>query len=228
MHVNDFSNVKLAHTNDTIYTSQILRDNHNDTLISSTGAFALGFFSPGSSKNRYVGLWYNNIQDKTVVWIANRDDPLTDRSGVLRVIEPGCLLLLNSATNATVWSANISSIVHPPLARLLESVNLIVVDENDESNIIWQSFDYPTDTFLPGMKLGMNFVSGHRVYLSSAKSNDDPATGVFTYQIDPSGYPRSVIKDGVTVRCKSGLWNGVHFSGRHNLVKNIIFRLDWL
>ncbi|KAL1567079.1 hypothetical protein AAHA92_02599 [Salvia divinorum] len=212
-----------ARTSDTINTSQILSDNRNDTLMSSTGALALGFYSPGNSKNRYVGIWYNDIKDKTVVWVANRDYPLTDRSGVLRVIEPGRLLLLNNATNATIWSANISSTVHAPLARLLDSGNLVVVDENDESNIIWQSFDYPTDTFLPGMKLGKNFVSGHQVYLSSAKSNDDPATGGFTYQIDPSGYPQSVIKDGASVRCKSGPWNGVRFSGSHNLVKNIIF-----
>ncbi|XP_047965114.1 G-type lectin S-receptor-like serine/threonine-protein kinase At4g27290 [Salvia hispanica] len=212
-----------AHTNDTIFTSQILRDNHNDTLISSTGAFALGFYSPGSSKNRYVGIWYNNIQDKTVVWVANRDDPLTDRSGVLRVIEPGRLLLLSSATNVTVWSANISSTVHAPIVRLLDSGNLVVMDENNESSIIWQSFDYPTDTFLPGMKLGKNFVSGHEVYVSSAKSNDDPATGGFTYRCDPSGYPQTVIKEGDSFRYKAGPWNGVYFSGSQNLVKNTLF-----
>ncbi|KAG6385519.1 hypothetical protein SASPL_154355 [Salvia splendens] len=212
-----------AHTNDTIYTSQILRDNHNDTLISSTGAFALGFFSPGSSKNRYVGIWYNNIQDKTVVWVANRDDPLTDRSGVLRVIEPGRLLLLNGATNATIWFTNISSTVHVPLARLLDSGNLVVVDENDESIIIWQSFDYPTNTFLPGMKLGKNFVSGHEVYVSSGKSNDDAATGGFTYRCDPSGYPQTVIKEGDSFRYKAGPWNGIYFSGSQNLVKNTLF-----
>ncbi|KAL1567080.1 G-type lectin S-receptor-like serine/threonine-protein kinase0 [Salvia divinorum] len=212
-----------ARTSDTINTSQILSDNSNDILISSTGAFALGFYSPGNSKNRYVGIWYNDIKDKTVVWVANRDHPLTDRSGVLRVIEPGRLLLLNSATSATIWSANISSTVQAPLARLLDSGNLVVADENDESNIIWQSFDYPTDTFLPGMKLGKNFVSGHQVYLSSSKNNDDPTTGYFTYQFDPTGYPQSVIKNGASVLSKSGPWNGVGFSGSQNLVKNTLY-----
>ncbi|XP_057791076.1 G-type lectin S-receptor-like serine/threonine-protein kinase At4g27290 [Salvia miltiorrhiza] len=212
------------HTTDTIDTSQTVSDSRDDTLISSNGAFALGFYSPGSSKNRYVGIWYNNIKDKTVVWVANRDNPLTDRSGTLRVIEPGGRLLLLNATNATIWAANVSSSgVHTPVARLLDSGNLIVTDANDEKNIVWQSFDYPTDTFLPGMKLGKNFVTGHEVYIASAKNNDDPATGSFTYQIDPTGYPQSVIKDGASVRCKSGPWNGVRFSGSHNLVKNIIF-----
>ena len=139
----------------TITTSQTLSDNRNDTLISSNGAFALGFYSPRSSKNRYVGIWYNNnMRDKTVVWVANRDDPLPDRSGVLRVVPPGRLLLLNNSTNANIWSTNTSrNAQHSPLARLLDSGNLVVVDESDESNMIWQSFDYPTDTFLPGVSM---------------------------------------------------------------------------
>ncbi|XP_057790518.1 G-type lectin S-receptor-like serine/threonine-protein kinase At4g27290 isoform X1 [Salvia miltiorrhiza] len=212
-----------AHTIDTIDTSQIVSDARDDTLISSSGTFALGFYSPENSNNRYVGIWYNKIKDKTVVWVANRDDPLTDRSGTLRVIEPGRLLLLN-AKNATIWAANVSSSsVHTPIARLLDSGNLILTDANDDKNFIWQSFDYPTDTHLPGMKLGRNFVSGHEVYISSAKSNDDPATGGFTYHCDPTGYPQNVIKAGASFRYKSGPWNGVRFSGSHNLMKNTLF-----
>ncbi|XP_057790528.1 G-type lectin S-receptor-like serine/threonine-protein kinase At4g27290 [Salvia miltiorrhiza] len=212
-----------AHTTDTIDTSQILSDNRDDTLISSSGVFALGFFSPGSSKNRYVGIWYNNIKDKTVVWIANRDHPLTDRSGTLRLIEPGGRLLLLNATNATIWAANVSRSAHTPLARLLDSGNLVVTDANDEKNIIWESFDYPTDTFLPGMKLGKNLVTGHEVFITSKTNNDEPAMGGITYHCDPSGYPQNVIKEGASFRYKTGPWNGVTFSGSHNLVKNDIF-----
>ncbi|XP_057790530.1 G-type lectin S-receptor-like serine/threonine-protein kinase At4g27290 isoform X2 [Salvia miltiorrhiza] len=197
------------HTTDTIDTSHTLSDNRDDTLISSNGDFALGFFSLGSSKNRYVGIWYNNIKDKTVVWIANRDNPLTDRSGTLRVVQPGGPLLLLNATNATIWSANVSSSsLRTPLARLLDTGNLIVTDANDDNNFIWQSFDYPTDTLLAGMKLGKNLVTGHEVYISSAKSNDDPATGGFTYRCDPTGYPQMVIKEGASIRYKTGPWNG--------------------
>lgn len=51
-----------------------------DTLISAGGDFALGFFSPTSSSNKlYIGIWYNNVpeRERTVVWIANRDSPVT-------------------------------------------------------------------------------------------------------------------------------------------------------
>ncbi|XP_057790524.1 G-type lectin S-receptor-like serine/threonine-protein kinase At4g27290 isoform X2 [Salvia miltiorrhiza] len=86
-----------------------------------------------------------------------------------------------------------------------------------------QSFDYPTDTLLAGMKLGKNLVTGREVYISSAKSNDDLATGGFTYRCDPTGYPQMVIKEGASIRYKSGPWNGFWFSGSKVLSKSSIF-----
>ncbi|KAJ0684592.1 putative non-specific serine/threonine protein kinase [Helianthus annuus] len=47
-----------------------------DTLVSPGRVFELGFFKPGSSENRYLGIWYKNISVRTVVWVANRDRPL--------------------------------------------------------------------------------------------------------------------------------------------------------
>jgi hypothetical protein len=50
-----------------------------DTLISAGGDFALAFFSPTNSSNKlYIGIWYNNVPERTVVWIANRDSPITN------------------------------------------------------------------------------------------------------------------------------------------------------
>ncbi|CAL5393145.1 unnamed protein product [Camellia sinensis] len=59
----------------TISTTQSVKD--GDTIVSIGGSFALRFFSPGSSKNRYVGIWYNKISNdsRTVVWVANRETP---------------------------------------------------------------------------------------------------------------------------------------------------------
>ena len=45
---------------------------------------------------------------------------------------------------------------------------------------MWQSFDYPCDNFLPGMKLGRNLVTGFERYISSWKSIDDPAQGEYS------------------------------------------------
>ncbi|KAH6775705.1 S-locus lectin protein kinase family protein [Perilla frutescens var. hirtella] len=212
----------------TINTTQILRDN-GESLISSGGIFELGFFSPNNSENRYVGIWYKKITVKTVVWIANRNNPLTDRSGMLRVIDSGALLLLN-ATNTTIWSTDSNNNTSSSkqiafVARLLDSGNLVVTDANDENpeNYLWQSFDYPTDTSLPGMKLGKNFVTGLEVHITSPKSEGDLSSGDYTYHCDPTGYPQNVIKKGDVVTYRTGPWNGKGFSGNPNLQKNNIF-----
>ncbi|XP_028066994.1 G-type lectin S-receptor-like serine/threonine-protein kinase At4g27290 [Camellia sinensis] len=60
----------------------------------------------------------------------------------------------------------------------MESGNFVVKDANDTSeHFLWQSFDYPCNTLLPGMKLGKNFVKGLERHLSSWKSSDDPTPG---------------------------------------------------
>ena len=70
---------------DSITPSQRLSD--GDTIVSREGNFALGFFSPGSSKNRYLGIWYKNIPVQTVVWVANKVRPINDSSGILMIVE---------------------------------------------------------------------------------------------------------------------------------------------
>ncbi|KAF2285899.1 hypothetical protein GH714_008795 [Hevea brasiliensis] len=143
---------------DTIAATQTIRD--NETIVSAGGTFELGFFSPGTSNYRYVGVWYKKISYGTIVWVANRDTPLTDSSGVLKLSDKGILVLLNQR-------------------------NLVIRDENDliPENFLWQSFDHPDSTYLPGMKLGL-VPKGLYVYLSSWKSIDDPSQGNFTFQID--------------------------------------------
>jgi hypothetical protein len=59
----------FSYATNSITQSQSLRDDM--TLVSKNGRFELGFFNPGSSKNRYLGIWLKNISVKTVVWVAN-------------------------------------------------------------------------------------------------------------------------------------------------------------
>ncbi|CAL5403518.1 unnamed protein product [Camellia sinensis] len=189
-----------------------------NTIVSSSGTFELGFFTPrADSKNRYVGIWYKKISTGTVVWVANRETPIPDKSGVLKIIDPGILVLVNGF-NQTVWFTNSSISAQNPVARLLDSGNLVVNDEKNpetEHLLLWQSFDYPGDTFLPGMKLGKNFVTGKEWYLSSWKSKVDPSQGGYTYRLDLRRYPQLVLSKGSTEQFRSGPWNGVRFSGPH-------------
>ncbi|KAK4714813.1 hypothetical protein R3W88_020720 [Solanum pinnatisectum] len=109
---------------DTITTTHFLKDG-GDNVASTGGIFEMGFFSPGNSKNCYVGMWYKNISVRTVVLVANREAPLTGGSGILKVNKPGILVLVNG-TNHVVWSSNTSKSVHDPVAQLLDSGNLVV------------------------------------------------------------------------------------------------------
>lgn len=211
---------------DIINATQMITD--GETLISSGGSFELGFFSPGNSKNRYVGIWYRKITAFTVVWVANRDHPLTNSSGiVLRVIEPGILALVNGS-NAIVWSSNTSRVAQTPVAQLLDSGNLVVKEANDDNseNYLWQSFDYPTDTLLPGMKFGKNLVTGHETYISAWKTGEDPGTGDYTYHLDPTGYPQTVLRRVSVELYRTGPWNGVGYSGLPGLKKNSIYTFE--
>ncbi|KAI5332655.1 hypothetical protein L3X38_022784 [Prunus dulcis] len=134
-----------------------------ETVVSTGATFELGFFSAGASKSRYVAIWYKKIPVATIVWIANRDTPLTGSSGILKVSSPGILVLVDQK-NTTVWSSNTSSSAQNPVGKLLDSGNLVVIDGNDHNDTqkyLWQSFDYPGDTLLPGMKLGRNKITDH-------------------------------------------------------------------
>ena len=138
---------------DSITQSQTL--NENTTMVSKDGTFVLGFFTLGKSTNRYLGIWYNNNPNQIVVRVANRLNPINDLSGVLMVNSSG-LVLLNQNRSTIVWTANSIKKASNPILLLLDSGNLVVRDEN-EPNLeiyLWQGFDYPSDTLLPGMKLG--------------------------------------------------------------------------
>ncbi|XP_049356473.1 G-type lectin S-receptor-like serine/threonine-protein kinase At4g27290 [Solanum verrucosum] len=212
---------------DTITIDQPIKD--GDTIVSSGGVYELGFFRPGNSTNRYVGIWYKKISTGTIVWVANRNNPLSDSSGVLMINPDGILVLVNS-TNVTIWSTNSSTILKNPIARLLDSGNLAIREENENRPefFAWQSFDYPGDTLLPGMKLGRNLVTGLDWYISSWKSPDDPAIGEFVDRMDVQGYPQLFVWKGSSIAFSSGPWNGLAFSASPSLQPNTYFTFGFV
>nr|GLL18307.1 uncharacterized protein LOC109149193 [Ipomoea trifida] len=186
-----------------------------DTIISEGGTFVMGFFSPTNSLNRYIGIWYKQIPVQTVVWVANRDAPMANTSSAVLKITPGGELTLVGDKSQAVWSANSSRSVQNPVAELLDSGNLVVRDADDENpeNFLWQSFDYPTDNWLPGMKFGWNLQTGHEAFLTAWNREDDPASGQFTLHLDTAGYPQVIIRNGTSETYGTGPWNGLRFSG---------------
>ncbi|GLT31627.1 hypothetical protein SLA2020_063530 [Shorea laevis] len=204
--------LKASMAIDSISPSERLPD--GKTLISNDGSFELGFFDPGSSGNRYLGIWYKNIPVRTVVWVANRVNPINDSSGMLMVTTAGDVQL-RSQNITVVWSANSTKAAQNPVLRLLNSGNLVLIDGRDGHTeaYSWQSFDYPSDTLLPGMKLGWDLRTGLDRRLLAWKNYDDPSPGDFTWEIELQGNPEWVLRKGSQKYVRSGPWNGIRFSG---------------
>ncbi|XP_050108995.1 G-type lectin S-receptor-like serine/threonine-protein kinase RKS1 isoform X11 [Malus sylvestris] len=209
---------------DAIIPNQPLRD--GDVLLSTTKIFALGFFSPGDSHNRYVGVWYNKIPIQTIVWTANRDNPIIPISGAgLLAIhgDHGGLVIYGKDQNTPLWSANVtvSSPNNYAIAKLLDTGNLVLLENNGSSQtVLWQGFDYPSDTVLPLMKIGLNRRSGLNWILKSWKSHDDPSSGTFSYEIDPTGFLQVIMYNGRTKWFRAGPWTGKGLSGLPEITSN--------
>ncbi|KAG4975014.1 hypothetical protein JHK87_031835 [Glycine soja] len=182
------------------------------TLVSAGVITEMGFFSPGNSTRRYLAIWYTNASSYTVVWVANRNTPLQNNSGVLKLNEKGIRELL-SATNGAIWSSNISGkAVNNPVAYLLDLGNFVVKSGHDtnKNSFLWQSFDYPTDTLMSGMKLEWNIETGLERSLTSWKSVEDPAEGEYASKIELRGYPQLVRFKGPDIKTRIGSWNGLY------------------
>ena len=205
---------KTSFADDTITPKQSIVDGQE--LVSSGESFVLGFFSPGNSKKHYLGIWYKNISPPTIVWVANRENPLNDSYGHLTIGADGNLVLLDGAGNI-IWSSKSSRAIKESIAKLLDSGNLVLMDGSDGStdSYIWQSFEYPSDTMIPGMKLGWDVKTGMHRYLTSWKSSDDPSPGNFSYGIDLGGVPQIVLREGSLIKYRSGIWNGVGFNSQY-------------
>jgi hypothetical protein len=221
---------RFCNTADTLAFSQSISDGGTGTLVSKDGSFELGFFSPGSSRNRYMGIWYKNIPVRTVVWVANRNNPINDSSGFLMIDNTGNFVLVSNNNSTVVWSSSLTKAARRAMGELLDSGNLVLRDEKDTNSgsYLWQSFDYPSDTMIPGMKLGWGLRTGLDRRLSAWKGPDDPSPGDFTWGTQLQGNPELVMWKGSKKYCRSGPWNGIGFSGAPELRKNPVFNFDFV
>ncbi|GLT37913.1 hypothetical protein SLA2020_121960 [Shorea laevis] len=189
---------------DTLSSGQYITN--SETIVSEGEVFELGFFSPGNSAIYYLGIWYKKVEQQTVVWVGSRDYSFFTSSAALSVSDDGNLIILEGKISYKVTNISLYKNVN---ATLLDTGNLVLRDEN--LNTLWQSFDFPSDTFLPGMKLGYDRISGRSWSYVSWKSAADPSPGNFTLVWDAES--RSVvIMNGLRIYWKSGAWNGQIFS----------------
>ncbi|CAI9087669.1 OLC1v1021801C2 [Oldenlandia corymbosa var. corymbosa] len=199
---------------DRISSGQVMKD--GSLIISPGKIFALGFFSPENSSDlRYVGIWYTGIPQQTVVWVANRENPIRGRAGTLSISKQGNLVVRNR-NGDPLWSTNASSVARNSSAILTDSGNLYLISTHHRGKTnrpLWQSFDFPTDTFLPGMKVSFNATSQLNPVIIPWRTESDPSLGNYSMGVDPRGSPQIVVWEGQSRHWRSGHWNGLIFMG---------------
>jgi hypothetical protein len=118
----------------------------NSSWLSRSGLYAFGFYKQGNGYS--VGIFLAGLPQKTVVWKANRDMPPVPADVKLNFTSDGRLLLQSAQgtqTGLASFPEGASS------ASMLDSGNFVLY--NSANQMVWQSFSYPTDTFLPTQNL---------------------------------------------------------------------------
>ncbi|KAM7473997.1 hypothetical protein LguiB_021240 [Lonicera macranthoides] len=150
------------------------------TYENKSTSFVFGFFKNISINaikdgSFLVIAWLPTYSEEGVVvlWCANRDNPVRENATLHFTADSG--LELKDVDGTLVWSTNTSAL---PVTRLniSDGANLMLLDSNN--NVIWQSFDYPTDTWLPNQKISSN--KG----LTSSNSSSNLGTGLYSLTVE--------------------------------------------
>ncbi|CAN6219175.1 unnamed protein product [Urochloa humidicola] len=198
----------------------------NDRLVSPNGTFTLAFFAPagGDPSRRYLGVMYAQSNEQTVPWVANRDAPVSAASAYSATVTSAGELQVREG-DRVAWSTNTSSPVGNITLSISDDGNLQLTAAAG-ALLIWQSFDHPTDTFLPGMEITLDRHNGavvSRTLFTSWRSPGDPGTGDFTLGQDPLGSAQLYIwrrnsssQGGANANAtywRSGQWANTNFVG---------------
>ncbi|KAJ0477170.1 putative protein kinase RLK-Pelle-SD-2b family [Helianthus annuus] len=167
--------------------SSLSVENKDDLEVSPNGRFTAGFHQAG--KNAYVfAVWFTTA--RTVVWMANRDAPVNGKKSKLSLWKDGNLVLTDGGQRI-IWSTHTesqSSSVELKL-KLLNTGNLVLQDQNQ---IVWQSFDNPSDTLLPNQPFT------RKTQLVSSRSSTNYSSGYYTLLFDIDSILRLVYNSADT------------------------------
>ncbi|KAG0544757.1 hypothetical protein BDA96_02G304100 [Sorghum bicolor] len=109
---------------------------------------------------------------------------------------------------------NTTSSGGPTTAVLLNSGNLVLRSPNGTT--LWQSFDHPTDTFIPDMKVGLRYRTHDGARIVSWRGPGDPSPGAFSYGMDPSTSLQMLVWNGTRAYWRSSAWTGYMTVSRYH------------
>lgn len=126
----------------------------NTSWLSPSGDFAIGFYSLFGGLY-LLGIWFDKIPEKTLVWAADRDSPAEAGSKITLTNDGKLLLTYFNGSVQQIYSGAAS------LALMQNDGNFVLKKAN--SAVVWESFHFPTDTILPGQVL----LTGKKLYSNS-------------------------------------------------------------
>lgn len=146
-----------------------------------------------------------------LVWSASPSNPIANNSGVLTFDNTGTLKITRLGSDPIVLHSS-SQPTTNTVVILLDSGNFVLRELHSNGTIkqvLWQSFDYPTNTLLLGMKLGISHRNDLTWSLTSWLSDSYPVPGPFTLRCDPNG-GQLVIQKESAVYWESGVLRGTY------------------
>lgn len=122
--------------------------------LSPSGDFAFGFRQIDGTHLFLLSIWYDKVPDKTIVWYPTATEPLepVPRGSMVELTAENGLVLADPQGNK-IWRSSIDAGV-VAYASMNDTGNFVLTSRN--SDRLWQSFDHPTDTLLPGQVLEIN------------------------------------------------------------------------
>ncbi|XP_004492315.1 putative receptor protein kinase ZmPK1 [Cicer arietinum] len=165
-------------------SSLSVEKHEEDVIVSPDGTFSAGFIQIGENAFSF-GIWFTELPDShnsaTVVWMANREQPVNGKRSKLSLLKTGNIILLDAGQYNT-WSSNTESNV-PLELHLKENGNLVLL-ELQATTILWQSFDFPTNTLLPNQPLT------RYTKLVSSRSHSNHSSGFYKLFFDDNNVIR--------------------------------------
>ncbi|XLS88931.1 hypothetical protein HN51_064939 [Arachis hypogaea] len=142
-----FASVGQSHKNISLGSSHTAQAGNSTWAVSPSGNFAVGF-QQIEENGFLLSIWFNQIPERTIVWSANGGN-LAPKGSKVELTSDG-FFLLNDPTGNRIWSAG-SSGSGTSHAAMVDTGNFVLASQSTE--YLWQSFDHPTDTILPGQVL---------------------------------------------------------------------------
>ncbi|KAF8041051.1 hypothetical protein BT93_B3080 [Corymbia citriodora subsp. variegata] len=152
-----------------------LTTNDRNSWLSPSGEFAFGFQKIGTT-DYLLAVWFDRIDEKTIIWSANGDNLAAEGSKVQLTADGR--LVLTDPKGEELWAPSPTG-TGVAYAAMLDTGNFILANQ-DHTNL-WETFSQPTDTILPTQTLNQGGKVNAR-YLATNYS-----TGRFHFILQPDG-----------------------------------------